>query len=91
MPNSTVYCDIPYFATSGYGGRDFNHKEFYEWALSREFPVFVSEYWMPDDFVCIAMKGKRVTIDKNKNDTLKAEKIFVQKRYAKKYKRDLFL
>ena len=67
--------------------RDYTYKCF----NTRDFPVFVSEYWMPDDFACIAMKGKRVTLAKNKNDTLRAEKIFVQKRYADKYKRDLFV
>jgi hypothetical protein len=90
MPNSTVYCDIPYFGTTGYG-MEFDHKDFYEWALSRDFPVFVSEYWMPDDFVCIAMKEKRVTYASDRNDILKVEKIFVQKRYAEKYKRELYL
>lgn len=59
--------------------------------IKQGFPVFVSEYWMPDDFVCIAKKEKRVTLAKNRNDILKVEKIFVQKRYAEKYKRELFL
>ncbi len=89
-PNSTVYCDIPYIGTSGYGN-EFDHKDFYQWCLTREFPVFVSEYQMPEEFVPIAVKGKRVTLSKDVNNTLKGEKIFVQKRYAEKYKRDLFI
>lgn len=46
-PNSVVYCDIPYLGTKGYL-RKFNHKEFYDWAMSRDFPVYVSEYSIPD-------------------------------------------
>lgn len=89
-PNSTVYCDIPYVDTSGYGN-EFDHRAFYEWALTRPFPVFVSEYWMPDDFTAIAMKGKYVTLSAKNNSDMKAEKIFVQKRYAAQYQRELFI
>jgi hypothetical protein len=46
-PNSVVYCDIPYKGTAGYLG-NFNHKEFYDWAATREFPVYISEYNIED-------------------------------------------
>lgn len=88
-PHSTVYCDIPYVNTSGYG--NFDHRAFYEWALTRPFPVFVSEYWMPEDFTAIAMKGKYVTLSAKNNSDMKAEKIFVQNRYAAQYQRELFI
>jgi site-specific DNA-adenine methylase len=45
-PNSVVYCDIPYQGTADYG--KFNHKEFFDWAASRKFPVYVSEYNIDD-------------------------------------------
>lgn len=49
IPSSIVYCDIPYLGTEEYDkNKNFNHKEFYEWASSLEHPVFVSEYSLPD-------------------------------------------
>jgi hypothetical protein len=47
LPGSVVYCDIPYAGTADYGGA-FSHKDFFDWAASREFPVFISEYNVPD-------------------------------------------
>jgi hypothetical protein len=47
--DAVVYCDIPYRGTDGYRG-GFDHDAFYEWALSRPFPVYISEYDMPDTF-----------------------------------------
>ena len=52
-PDSVVYCDPPYKATSGYGC-EFDHEAFYDWLEGLTVPVFISEYWMPEDrFVCI--------------------------------------
>jgi site-specific DNA-adenine methylase len=57
-PNSVVYCDIPYAGTACYGLKNntkeenarcsFNHKAFFDWAASRDFPVYISEYNVPD-------------------------------------------
>ena len=47
---AVVYCDIPYRGTSEYVAGAFDHDAFYEWALSRPFPVYVSEYSMPSEF-----------------------------------------
>ena len=47
LPNSVVYCDIPYQGTAEYGS-SFSHKEFFDWAASREFPVYISEYNISD-------------------------------------------
>ena len=47
---AVVYCDIPYRGTSEYVAGGFDHDAFYEWALSRPFPVYVSEYSMPSEF-----------------------------------------
>ena len=46
-PNSIVYCDIPYENTGSYLG-SFNHKDFHNWAASRDFPVYISEYKIKD-------------------------------------------
>lgn len=39
-------CDIPYRNTAKYLN-DFDHDEFYEWALAQKHPVFICEYDMP--------------------------------------------
>ena len=79
-PGATVYCDPPYANTSGYID-DFDHERFYRWLRSMEFPVFVSEYSMPDDFVCIASINKTCTYSPTKN-TKRAERLFVHERWA---------
>ena len=76
-PNSTVYCDIPYIEKGGYNV-GFNHNEFYEWALSRPFDVYISEYSMPEGFTCIGEKTRLMSFSKkgSKNTT---EKIFINR------------
>ena len=86
---AVVYCDPPYKGTTKYLG-DFDHEAFYHWALTRDYPVFISEYAMPDDFAPIAIKQKTSSLSAIHTNIV-AEKIFVQRRYADKYKRDLFL
>lgn len=77
---ATVYCDPPYTGTSGYL-HDFDYKRFLDWLRHRDFPVFVSEYSMPDDFVCIASINKTCTYSSSK--TIKrVEKMFVHERWA---------
>lgn len=90
-PGAVVYCDPPYCNTKQYKAvGTFDHAAFYDWLLSRHYPVFVSEYTMPDDFAPIAIKQKTGTMAA-KSVNYVAEKIFVQRRYADKFKRDLFL
>lgn len=48
--NAVVYCDIPYRNTKGYNEGGFDHERFYEWALSRPYDVYISEYGMPENF-----------------------------------------
>ena len=76
-PNSTVYCDIPYIGKQKYNV-GFNHDEFYEWALSRPFDVYISEYSMPEGFTCIGEKTRHMTLnDKRSYNTI--EKIFINR------------
>lgn len=90
IPNGgVVYCDLPYKGTQKYLC-EFDHEAFYQWVLSRPFPVFISEYNMPDDFYPIGIKQKISSLSAVSTFNV-AEKIFVQRRYADKYKRDLFL
>lgn len=86
---AVVYCDPPYKGTEKYLV-DFDHEAFYHWALTRDYPVFISEYAMPDEFTPIAIKQKTCSMNDSATNIV-AEKIFVQRRYADKYKRDLFL
>lgn len=49
-----VYCDPPYKNTRYYiHAGAFDHDAFYEWARTRDYPVYFSEYSAPDDFTCI--------------------------------------
>lgn len=85
--NSVVYCDIPYKGTSGYlfSSPFFDYDDFYEWALSRPFPVYVSEYAMPDTFHEVASFAHRSRISSTKNKSV-IEKLFCTKRVVQKTK-----
>jgi len=77
LSNSVVYCDIPYAGTADYGNT-FSHKEFFDWAASRPFPVFISEYNVPDKrFKLVYSVDKRCILtqsgDSNKK---KSEKLY---------------
>lgn len=94
LPHSTVYCDIPYKDTGGYGKSKyggFDYDRFYAWADCREYPVFISEYQMPSEFTPIACKVRIGTMSQNNNHEVREEKIFVQKRFAEQYRTNLFL
>ena len=76
LPNSIVYCDIPYAGTADYG--EFNHKEFFEWAATRAFPVYISEYNISDKrFKLIYTIDKRSMLASEKSKT----KIMQEKLY----------
>jgi hypothetical protein len=51
--NSVIYCDIPYKDTGTYTSGKFDYETFYEYALKSEHPIFISEYEMPNDFICV--------------------------------------
>jgi len=46
--NIIVYCDPPYENTAEYKEGGFDHKEFYEWVMTRTFPVYLSSYKISD-------------------------------------------
>jgi glycogen debranching enzyme len=77
--NSLIYCDIPYKGTKQYAiSKDFDYERFYNWCRdmkSKGHIVFVSEYWMPDDFICVWEKPVKTTM--NQTTTINAiEKLF---------------
>ena len=77
--DSIVYCDIPYRDTKQYEtSKDFDYERFYNWCRENQdkYKIFVSEYFMPDDFKCIWQK--EVTNSMNTTKTYKpTEKLFV--------------
>ena len=86
---AVVYCDPPYKGTSGYGNdkkQTFDHERFYEWLLTRDFPVFVSEYQMPDGFTEIASTVRVDSMNAKTAVKRVVEKLFVQTKYADKYR-----
>ncbi len=72
-----IYCDPPYKNTSSYLD-DFNHEEFYKWALKQD-NCYISEYNMPDSFVRIALKSKLSLKAATGNGKMKEEGIWVSK------------
>ena len=87
-----VYCDIPYAsATEGYrfmkrSGLTFDHAAFWEWARTREYPVYVSESTAPDDFAPIWERQKRSIMKMHDCEyRTRRECVFVHNRYAKDF------
>ena len=75
-PGSLIYCDPPYRGTKGYAtSSGFNHEAFYEWCrrmAGQGHKVYVSEYQMPPDFVCVWEKS----IVNNLNKSRPTEKLW---------------
>lgn len=88
---AVVYCDIPYKGTLKNTKESycvgFDHERFYEWARRVPFVVYISEYAMPDDFVCIAEFTKPVLINSGAKPT--QERVFVHSRFRDCVQRQL--
>ena len=76
-----VYCDPPYKNTQEYGIQ-FDGDAFWEWARTRNYPVYVSEYQAPEDFVSIWSKEKRVLLSSESLTAPRVEHLFVHKMFA---------
>lgn len=63
----------------------FDWDAFWEWARTRDYPVYVSEYNAPDDFTCIFEKERLgIQTVKGKNRIAKPlEKVFIHNRWRK--------
>lgn len=74
------YLDPPYKNTKQYNGKSgFPYEKFYNWCreLGKNNFVFISEYNMPDDFVCIWSKEVKVLQKSNRsNGDVATEKLF---------------
>ena len=80
--DSCVYCDPPYKGTAEYKDGGFDYLRFYDWLRTRDFPVYVSEYAMPDDFVSVWSRNKICTYSQTNNNRKTIEHLFVHKRFA---------
>lgn len=75
--SGVIYCDIPYFKTAKYASGKFDYERFYAWCEKQFLPVFISEYWMPEDrFKCIAEISKTCAYGTG-NGKKTFEKLFV--------------
>lgn len=93
LPDSVVYADIPYFNTGGYDAKSnkctFDHNTFYDWCESLEVPVFISEYWMPEDRFKVIAQWDRLSTFSGRNNSLKVEeKLFVPNKWYESFRQD---
>ena len=79
---AVVYCDIPYRGTSEYVAGGFDHDALYEWALSRPFPVYVSEYSMPSEFTEVWSVSHRSILSSVANNGV-TERLFCNRAQAR--------
>lgn len=79
--DSCVYCDPPYKGTAEYKDGSFDYPRFYDWLRTLDFPVWVSEYSMPDDFVSVWNKDKTCSYGAH-NNRKTTEHLFLHKRFS---------
>ena len=84
LPNSVIYCDIPYKGTNGYSNtskkNDFDYEAFYDWCEGQTNPVFISEYSMPEDrFECIMEIEAISTLSATNKAKKSVERLFIPK------------
>jgi len=76
LPNSIIYCDIPYEDTKGYALR-FNRPAFLDWADKHDTPIFISEYDIRDPrFRLIWTKKKTALMSGQGSGTKVLEKVY---------------
>ena len=80
LPDSVIYCDIPYRGTDEYISGQFDYEKFYAWCEKQKELVVISEYDMPEDrFCCVESVQKRSLLSAKGAGELKTEKLFVPK------------
>ena len=80
LPDSVIYCDIPYRGTDKYISGQFDYEKFYAWCEKQKELVVISEYDMPEDrFRCVESVQKRSLLSAKGAGELKTEKLFVPK------------
>ena len=74
-----IYADPPYYQTNCGKYSGFDNDTFYKWALEQD-NIFISEYWMPDDFIEVARFEKTILSAANGNSQKAEEKIYTNRR-----------
>ncbi|MCD8283046.1 MAG: hypothetical protein LUC22_07325, partial [Prevotella sp.] len=88
--DALVYCDPPYKDTDCHSYSGFDHERFYDWLRADPMNKYISEYAMPDDFVCIAEFPKMIKSGSN-GQTYGVERLFVHRDFdAVRIKTTLF-
>lgn len=85
--DSVVYCGIPYINTNCYGKKNvntFDYKKFYDWCSKQKEIVIISEYTMPEDFICIGAIEKSVQLCSGSSKKA-LEKLFIPKHQRELY------
>lgn len=78
LPDSIIYCDIPYKGKKKYDKKNFDYEDFYAWCERQTELVIISEYEMPTDrFVCISSKETLTTMCATNNSKKAVEKLFI--------------
>ena len=66
-----AYCDPPYEDTAKYDNDGFNHKQFYDWVASREYPVYFSSYKISDNRFNVVWQTEKQSLLDNSKETKK--------------------
>jgi site-specific DNA-adenine methylase len=76
LPNSVIYCDIPYKGSRDYG-QEFDHTAFYDWAANHTEAVFFSEYNCADPrFTIVFEIEKRSMLSATKSNKTNIERVY---------------
>lgn len=83
---STIYCDPPYAATTGYG--EFDHDAFWQWCVtqSNESALFISEYAAPEGFVELWSASLPNTLPSQNDGSTATEKLFAHESVVIRHK-----
>ena len=88
--DSIIYCDPPYKNTREYRhNKDvFDMEAFYKFCERQTQPIFISEYWMPEDrFFCIAEFDRVSTFSATNNSMRVVEKVFLPNKWKEWWER----
>lgn len=78
LHNALIYCDPPYRGVTKYSTGEFDYERFYDWCreVAKTNILCVSEYEMPEDFVCIWQKSVTTSLKVHEHEA-RTEKLFV--------------
>lgn len=77
-PDSLIYCDPPYKGATQYKG-GLNYEDFYQWCREKKaegHTIFISEYWMPEDFTCVWAKEQTSSLTQNTGAKRAIERLY---------------